>query len=160
MGMGDHLGYLMPTIDTREARMLSAGRLTVTVTSKATNVHITLRLRSKAKRGSEWRTVPWAEATRVFVESYDGQGIATYYPQTGQVWWERKASRPAKWTTVALLRYLAGRNDRLEDVAYIDAEDICGKCGQPLTDPESIERGLGPICFGERTHGRAALAVA
>jgi hypothetical protein len=22
----------------------------------------------------------------------------------------------------------------------------CGRCGRPLTDPESIQRGLGPIC--------------
>lgn len=25
-------------------------------------------------------------------------------------------------------------------------EGVCGKCGQPLTVPESIERGLGPVC--------------
>lgn len=24
---------------------------------------------------------------------------------------------------------------------------FCGKCGRTLTTPESIERGLGPICF-------------
>jgi hypothetical protein len=26
---------------------------------------------------------------------------------------------------------------------------ICGICGSPLTDPESIARGIGPICFGK-----------
>ena len=25
----------------------------------------------------------------------------------------------------------------------------CSKCGKPLTRLESIERGMGPICFGE-----------
>lgn len=25
---------------------------------------------------------------------------------------------------------------------------ICGKCGRALTDPESIEAGIGPICAG------------
>lgn len=24
----------------------------------------------------------------------------------------------------------------------------CGKCGKKLTDPESIDRGLGPVCVG------------
>ena len=24
----------------------------------------------------------------------------------------------------------------------------CGKCSRPLTDPESIKRGLGPVCHG------------
>lgn len=28
-------------------------------------------------------------------------------------------------------------------------EGKCGKCGQPLTVPESIARGLGPSCSGE-----------
>jgi hypothetical protein len=27
-------------------------------------------------------------------------------------------------------------------------EGRCGKCGRKLTDPESIERGIGPVCAG------------
>jgi hypothetical protein len=27
-------------------------------------------------------------------------------------------------------------------------EGACGRCGRPLTTPESLERGLGPICDG------------
>ena len=27
-------------------------------------------------------------------------------------------------------------------------EGKCGRCGRPLTDPESIARGIGPICAG------------
>lgn len=30
----------------------------------------------------------------------------------------------------------------------IKHEGRCGKCGRPLTDPVSIETGLGPICAG------------
>lgn len=37
--------------------------------------------------------------------------------------------------------------------ANLDSEDFelwhagaCGRCGRQLTDPESIERGLGPVC--------------
>jgi hypothetical protein len=26
--------------------------------------------------------------------------------------------------------------------------NVCGVCGKPLTVPESIERGIGPVCFG------------
>lgn len=26
---------------------------------------------------------------------------------------------------------------------------VCGHCGRPLTDPESIELGLGPVCRGK-----------
>ncbi len=26
---------------------------------------------------------------------------------------------------------------------------VCGKCGSPLTNPESLARGIGPICLGK-----------
>lgn len=28
-------------------------------------------------------------------------------------------------------------------------EGTCGKCGRPLTNPESIETGIGPVCAGK-----------
>lgn len=28
---------------------------------------------------------------------------------------------------------------------------VCGKCGTPLTDPESLAAGIGPICGGRRS---------
>lgn len=31
-------------------------------------------------------------------------------------------------------------------------EGACSRCGRPLTDPESIQRGLGPVC-AERAMG-------
>ena len=30
----------------------------------------------------------------------------------------------------------------------IQHSDACGKCGRPLTDPVSVETGLGPVCRG------------
>jgi hypothetical protein len=32
--------------------------------------------------------------------------------------------------------------------------DNCGMCGRVLSDPVSIERGIGPECFGRATGGR------
>ena len=31
----------------------------------------------------------------------------------------------------------------------IQHEGKCGKCGRPLTNPQSIETGLGPVCSGK-----------
>lgn len=31
----------------------------------------------------------------------------------------------------------------------IDHEGQCGRCGRPLTTPESIQSGLGPVCRGK-----------
>lgn len=35
-------------------------------------------------------------------------------------------------------------------VAVVE-ESTCGACGRELTDPVSIERGIGPECFGKST---------
>lgn len=38
--------------------------------------------------------------------------------------------------------------DRLADHPYVEVHHIgaCGRCGRPLTVPESITTGLGPVC--------------
>lgn len=33
----------------------------------------------------------------------------------------------------------------------VHEEAVCGMCGLELTDPESIERGIGPTCYGKAT---------
>lgn len=33
----------------------------------------------------------------------------------------------------------------------VKEEDTCGRCGRSLTDPTSIDRGIGPECFGRTT---------
>jgi hypothetical protein len=36
-------------------------------------------------------------------------------------------------------------------VVEIHEESVCGMCGMELTDPVSIERGIGPQCYGKQT---------
>lgn len=36
-------------------------------------------------------------------------------------------------------------------------ESVCGVCGLELTDPVSIERGIGPTCFGKATGTKTIL---
>lgn len=38
-------------------------------------------------------------------------------------------------------------------------EGECGKCGRPLTDPESIRTGLGPVCSGSKRAGKIRVVV-
>lgn len=149
------LGRFTPDGETRASRMLALGRLTATVTSRATNRHVTLRLRAKDKE-REWDICAYDEATHVFIEDYDGARIATYYPRTGVLFFADKANAAARWSVQALLRHLAGGFPTMPKVAEVVAADICGRCGQPLTDPESIERGFGPDCFGMITSSRHA----
>lgn len=67
--------------------------------------------------------------------------------------WEFRPSNKAKIGQDALsvvafkwiVRRLAAGMDLTQDVE-IWHDGRCGKCGHPLTVPESIETGLGPIC--------------
>ena len=36
---------------------------------------------------------------------------------------------------------------RLPEQLEVWHEGSCGRCGRPLTDPESIARGIGPVCL-------------
>lgn len=149
------LGNFQPDGMTRESRMLALGRMTATITSRASGQHVTLRLRCKDE-AKGWEIVPFDEASHVFIEDFDGERIATYYPRGGVLFYTDHASDAARWSVQALIRYLAGGYPEFDGQAEVVAEDACGKCGQPLTDPESIERGFGPDCFGELTRSRHA----
>ena len=142
---------------TRESAMLAGGRLVVTITSKATQRHMTFRFRCTDK-GENWATVPFDEATHVYIESFDGEKVATLLPRSGVVYIAEGTTEAARWSVQALLRYLAGDFSRMDEVAEVVGSDLCGRCGQPLTDPHSIERGFGPDCFGMVTLARAAPA--
>jgi tRNA nucleotidyltransferase (CCA-adding enzyme) len=39
--------------------------------------------------------------------------------------------------------------DRMGRVPYGQSATHCARCGRPLTDPESIARGIGPICLSK-----------
>lgn len=57
---------------------------------------------------------------------------------------------PARvWCARQLLRMVAGQP--LAEGLEAFEEDRCGVCGRTLTDPVSIERGIGPECYGRET---------
>ena len=35
---------------------------------------------------------------------------------------------------------------------HIEHSDVCCMCGRELTDPESLDTGIGPVCGGRRNH--------
>ena len=145
------LARFVPDGGNRASQRLSLGALTVTVTSKATMRHLTLRLRCRKRLPSgKWSTVPFAEATHLFIEDYDWETLATMYPATGALYFAPKTTEAARWCVAAIFRYVNG-DYGVERQAEIVPEDICIRCGRPLTDPQSIERGYGPECFGMAT---------
>lgn len=162
--------HIIPDPETRAGRMLLAGQVRVTVTSKATGEHITIRFkaaldnRENTKAGhrprprpdlkKNWPNVPLAEATHVFIDvptPDDGFGdkVGTHYPLTGKFYSDRSADPARIFAASAAAHWLNGTEVR--SPVEIAEEERCGACGRELTDPESIARGIGPVCLGAAT---------
>jgi hypothetical protein len=148
--------------DKRAGRMLSAGGVVVTVKSKSTGEHITVKLASRFKndsgRGKKWQPAAPCDATHIFfsVPNADRAGwddkIGTFYPKNGKFYEDKNADPARVWAAAAVMQWLNG--DASEDKATYQESNECGRCGRQLTDPVSIERGIGPDCLGKTTNSQ------
>lgn len=146
----------------RAARMIEGGNVVVTVKSKKTGEHITVKLASRLKndsgRGKKWQPASPTEASHIFasVRSADAAGwddkIGTYYPRNGRFYEDKNADPARVWAAAAVLQWLCGNAD--EEKATYQESNECGRCGRELTDPVSIQRGIGPTCLGQMTHSK------
>lgn len=139
---------------TRAGRMMEAGRVTVTFRSVRTGEHITLtaKARGKDEATDQWISTPLADALVVFIEVPNQEG---WNDKVGKVTRragftpDRNADAARAFCARQLLNFLAGSPMPAGLEAH--EESRCGRCGRQLTDPVSIERGIGPECYGRRT---------
>ena len=144
------------------------GRVRVTVTSKATGRHLTVRLACKVKgEDGRWISrarldgrVGYSECDAVFADGGDqvfGGWIATYYPGSSRWFVPPHPDAPLgyEWSAKQVIAWALG-GGQLEDVAEVAVASECSYCGKGLTDPQSIERGIGPECYGRHTKSRHA----
>lgn len=144
------------------------GRATLSVRSRKSGDHVTVQFAAKKReeggRGFVSRAtiegrVGIRDADVVFVDDPtlmwpDGK-IATFLPSTGE-WKPAKGVDPARlWAAQRVFAWARGAYD-LEEKAEVFIELTCCFCGKPLTDPVSIERGIGPDCYGRHTGSRSA----
>lgn len=150
--------YIAADPGKRAGRMLSAGGVVVTVRSKATGEHITVRLASRFKNysgsGKKWEAVGPSNATHIFFSVPNaGPGwddkIGTFYPKSGKFFEDKNADAARVWAAAAVMNWLNG--DASEDKAEYYESNECGRCGRQLTDPVSIDRGIGPECYSKIT---------
>lgn len=151
--MSQNLGRITPVGTSHRAGvMLAAGQLTLTITSKVTGEHITIKAVCKARIDNAWKRVPFAEATHVFCavpSSSWGDRVGTFRPQSGYFYADAAADPARVWAAVAAMKFACTGEMHLK-ADYAEA-DRCGRCGRELTDPESIARGIGPECAGRLT---------
>lgn len=146
--------------------LLVGGRVRVTVTSKETGKHLSVRLTCKRRKDDgvgyisrarkEGRVgIPHADV--VFADADDlalaGEVGRVYLP-SGQ-WQAAKRDDDPRvphyaWAAQKVLAWAAGSFD-LPAVADVEVQTECCVCGKRLTDPVSIERQTGPECWGKVT---------
>ena len=114
-----------------------------TVKSKSTGKDYTYRI------GRKFGTKKQAWYTNVYVEQ--GYLNFVYLGQyfNGNIWNRGIISTPsAKAIAHVLLNVETGHTDLLDQQMETMHSGQCMRCGRPLTDAISIERGLGPTCAG------------
>lgn len=151
----------------RVARALEeGGRARVTVTSKSSGKHLTIRIAAK-RRGEDGRFVSRArkdgrvgigEADAVFVDGGDrafSGWVSTLYLDSGE-WRDPKVDEDERaplyrWAAHRVFAWATKGDAAFDEQATVQLADECSVCGKALTDPESIADGIGPECKGKLT---------
>jgi hypothetical protein len=145
--------------------LTEGGRAVCTVRSRVTGKHVTVRLSAKKRAADGWVSratvagrVGIGDATAIFAEDtdleYPENRIGSFYFKSGE-WRAEEDADPARVWAAEKLLYWALSGFDLDEYAEIFLAAECVYCGRPLTDPESVERGIGPECFGRSTKSKA-----
>jgi hypothetical protein len=120
-----------------------AGNAIFTVVSKKTGTRFTYRVRIKENQG---RPPIW------FVSVLTGSDNTSDYTYIGQIVFNGKVFAHGFKSTISYdapsvkafewVWKVEGNHEALE-VWHVGK---CGKCSRPLTTPESVKSGIGPIC--------------
>lgn len=165
--------HLQPDQETRAGRMLAAGDVRITLTDSRSNEHITVRFkaildnrpengeRKIPEENRNWVRVPFKDATHVFLEVPSASGdfpdkIGTFYPRTGRFFPDQAADPERVGAAILAARWInEGRNAKNRIGGWrLQEESYCGVCGHQLTDPESIDIGIGPECNRKSTSSK------
>jgi hypothetical protein len=146
----------IPQPDNRAGRMLLAGGIEATVTV-ASGEHVTIRIRTRVQNGTStgWRNcAPGDPGARTTIKILDRK-----------VGWINVEGAAAAWKLTLRTRnteYIAAIRALFESAAgvtpayRVQVADRCGRCFRTLTDPVSIDRGVGPECYGQGTGSQHA----
>lgn len=117
-----------------------AGNATFTIKSLSSGSHYTFKMR-KAEDNELWFVSVLHGQTNEYMGVVDGN--PKKFRTTAKSTFNMES--PCVKAFVWCFRQLTERH-AIPDTLQIQHEGTCGKCGRPLTHPESIERGIGPVC--------------
>jgi len=142
-------------------RYIEGGHGTFTIVSNKTGARFTYRLnmpKDAPKVDERNRPVRKDRPLPIFVSVLTGPDNTRDHRFIGTIWIHKKVfSHSLKSKigydapSVAAFRwfYLNLSDHRVLDFCEVWHEGKCGVCGRKLTVPESIERGMGPVCYGK-----------
>lgn len=119
-------------------RFVLAGRAVFTVRNEHTGNRLTYKVK-KAKDTDVWFVSVLAGASYDYVGTIFGDGFR----------WTHKSAVPRDSVAFRVFAWLYDHilaNIELPGFVQVYHEGKCGRCGRPLTVPESIESGFGPEC--------------
>lgn len=151
-------GASAETTSERVGALIRTGQALVTIRNPD-GLHLVYRLRARA---------PWRDRNGV---ERPGDGYWLDCREAGRDWTpvgiattsgalvdtkHSTQNRAIRYGAQILLRALVDDVRVISSTAgriyTLHVEDRCGRCGEELTDPLSVEDGLGPTCY-EREHG-------
>lgn len=128
---------------------LTAGKATITAVSKATGARYTYRVtRAPVSRADSEppyfvSVLVGSDEDYVYVGTiFDGERFTATRKSV-----HREGSKP--WEAFRFVWEAIRHRHRVPASLELWHEGRCGRCGRPLTVPESITTGLGPICAGK-----------
>jgi hypothetical protein len=136
-----------PSADNRAGRMLRAGSIEATVTL-ADGRHATVTVRTRKRSGRGWTNGALGEDGARTTISILGQRVGWINVDGDRLDVTIRTRRSDFATAIReVIAYAAGQatNYRVQEASR------CGRCFRVLTDPVSIDRGIGPECFGRDT---------
>lgn len=153
----DELGKL-------QRALREGGRATVTVTSAKTGSHVTVTLLTRVRDGEKWvsRARKDGRVGILDADVLEVRDTALEYPENyiGRLYCDTGEWRPGKgadrarvWTAERVIAAARSGQALAHDLKVASE---CSCCGRELTDPVSIDRGIGPECLGHVTGSKAA----
>jgi hypothetical protein len=140
-----------PSPDTRPGRMLLAGGIEATATL-ADGQHVTVTIRTRKRSGRGWTNAALGEEGSRTNVSILGRkvGWINVGADGGLLLTLRTRRQEFVGAVRAVFAVAAGLQPQF-GVNRVQEASRCGRCFRTLTDPVSIDRGIGPECFGRDT---------
>jgi hypothetical protein len=161
--------YVPASADVIREALTGGGRAVVSVRSQRSGKHVTIVLYCRKQKEGERGYVSRATAAgrvglsdaycveaRAEDMEYPDNYVGRLYLPDGPRWRAGKQADALRtWTAEKVLSFALGGYP-LDHQADVFIATSCSYCGKRLTDPVSVERGVGPECYGRATGSKVA----